>query len=165
MATITVEDGTGLSTANSYCTVAEADSYHGDILYATTWTASSTKEEALIQATRLLDEHVAWEGMKNTKEQALRWPRSYVYGPDGYVVANDSVPQWLKNATSELARHLLISDRTAEASTKGFKRLKLGDMELHVSRNDRISVIPPSVWSMISSYGHKSSKSKILIRA
>ena len=165
MAVIIVEDGTGLTTSNSYATVAEADTYHVDVLNGTAWDASADPEAALIMATRLLDEKVKWRGARNSREQALRWPRSYVYDADGYLVDNDSIPQWLKNATSELARWLSASDRLAEADTKGYSLMKVGDLELRVSRYDRAGVIPPSVWSMISPYGISISAGRMLVRA
>ena len=163
-ASITVEDGSGLTTSNSYATEAEADTYHEEITYGSDWDDCSDKPAALIQATRLLDEHVDWSGTKNTKEQALRWPRSYVYDRDGYQVANDTIPQWLKNATSELARNLSAADRLSDPSTKGFKRLKMDTMELEVSVNDRPSAIPNSVWSIIRPYGKMYGRSKTLVR-
>ena len=100
MAVIIVENGSGLATANSYATTAQADAYHVDILHGSAWASAADPEAALIMATRLLDEKVAWKGVKKTKEQALRWPRSYVYDADGYLVDNDIIPQWLINATS-----------------------------------------------------------------
>jgi len=165
MATITLETGAGLTTSNSYATVAEANTYHVDVLNGTAWDASADPEAALIMATRLLDQRVSWRGSRNTKEQALRWPRSYVYDADGYLVDNDSIPQWLKNATSELARWLSASDRLAEADTKGYSRMKVGDLELWVSRSDRQGIIPAPVWSMLSPYGVAISSARTLVRA
>jgi hypothetical protein len=165
MAVIVVEDGTGLSTANSYATVAEAIAYHVNILNGSAWATATDQEAALIMATRLFDEKVAWKGIKKTKEQSLRWPRSYVYGADGYLVDNDSIPQWLKNATSEFARYLSISDRLAESDTKGFSHIKLDTLELWINRHDRIGVIPPSVWSIISPYGRAKGRSITLVKA
>ena len=157
MAVITVEDGTGLTTSNSYATVVEANTYHVDVLNSTAWDASADPEAALIMATRLLDEKVKWRGSRNSRAQALRWPRSYVY-------ANNAIPQWLKNATAELARWLSASDRLAEADTKGYSRMRVADLELWISKSDRTRVIPPSVWSMISPYGVSLSAGRMLVR-
>jgi hypothetical protein len=44
-ATLVVEDGTGLSTANSYATAANGDTYHDKHYYATDWTGASTAEQ------------------------------------------------------------------------------------------------------------------------
>ena len=52
-----VEDATGLSTAESYLSVANADTYHASYTGSTAWSGASTgtKERALRRATQYLD--------------------------------------------------------------------------------------------------------------
>lgn len=150
----------GASDANSYATVVEADAYHEEHLYATNWSsaATATQDIALVWATRLLDEMMEWSGRKNTQTQALRWPRSLVFGPDGYPVDSSVIPQFLKDATAEFARKLIEEDRTDEGSArtlKGFKKLVVGPIELTVDAYTEKPVMPPSVWSIIKFYGRK----------
>jgi len=168
MADLVVETGAGLSTANAYCTVDEADLYHEKHLYASDWTSATddNKEIALMWATRLLDENVRWNGRVMSDDQALAWPRSQVYTIEGYSVASNTVPQFLKNATAEFARNLISEDRTLETNRDlmGFKELKVGDLQLTVDTYKGKPLIPPSVWSIIRSYGSKAGKKKTLVR-
>ena len=72
---LVVEDGTGLSTAESYISVADADTYHSDRGNAL-WTGTdAVKEEALRQATEYLDATYDWKGSISLTTQALNWPR------------------------------------------------------------------------------------------
>ena len=160
--TIVVETGVGLSNSNSYVTVAEADTYNEDHYYGSAWAALSdeNKKRAIIFATRLLDEQVEWTGTprKSTDTsisdyQSLRWPRSSVVDVDGYAVDFQTIPDWLKNATSELARYLSANDRTAEPSTAGFSKLQVGSVSVDVDKNDQLPTMPKSVVQMITDYG------------
>jgi len=59
----------GAADANSYATVADADAYHEGHLYASAWTSASntTKEQALVMATRWLDAQVRWAGVARVR--------------------------------------------------------------------------------------------------
>lgn len=140
--------------ANSYATVQQADDYHADHLYGSSWTsaATATKEAALIWATRLLDEQVEWVGTKVTIEQALRWPRSDAWTPDQELLASDTIPIWLVRATAELARYLIQEDRTSERS-HGLTRVKADVVEVEFDRHDERPMLPPSVRSLVGPYG------------
>jgi hypothetical protein len=152
--TLIVEPGTGLPTANSYATVDWADSYFGGRLHADVWTDASTadKTTSLVWATQLLDERVTWFGIRTRSDQALGWPRYGVSDRDGYLVASDAVPLAVRRATAELARLLLIEDRTAERDTIGFSSLKAGPLELEIDRLDQRLLIPAFVMAMLAPY-------------
>lgn len=168
MATLVVETGAGLATANSYCNEDEADLYHEKHYYASTWTSatSDNKEIALMWATRLIDEQVEWAGVAVGTTQALMWPRNLVYDRNGYAILSTTIPTWLKEATAEFARLLLDENRTAETNRDlvGFKEMKIGPLELKVDSFNKKSVLPPSVWSMIRFYCTKVGKSRRLVR-
>ena len=152
-------------TANTYATRAEATAYFDTQLYRENWETSygDQQDRALLTATRLLDEHINWNGVKISELNALRWPQDGHIGPDGYIVNSTTIPQFLKNATSELAGHLIGSNRTADSDTKGFSRMKAGDLELVINQNDRASVIPDSVLAMISFYGTLTDKGQVKV--
>jgi hypothetical protein len=93
--TLIVEDGTGLTTANSYVSEAEADAYFEIVpAYSDVWAAytATEKENLLRMATRVLDARTSWEGHKQVDESALRWPRKHVRDRDGLLVDSDLVP-------------------------------------------------------------------------
>ena len=132
--TLTKEDGTGKADANSYATVAEADSYFEGHLYASVWTAATagTKAAALVMATRLVDTQFQFNGYMANETQALQWPRERCPDPDRNAVTsslqspvlssfvpNDEVPAGVASAVCEMARELLIVDRTAAPPGEG----------------------------------------------
>ena len=132
--TLVKEDGTGKSNANSYADVAGCDSYFDGHLYATAWTgASSTqKAAALVMASRLIDAEFQFFGNKLLTTQALQWPRERCPDPDRQMmdatllaslssnfVLSSIVPVPVANATCEMARELLIRDRTAAPAGEG----------------------------------------------
>jgi len=152
----------GGANATSYTSLAEASVFFSQRLNSTVFTAaaSSVQEVALMHATRTLDEWVDWKGDRVDEDQALRWPRYGVRDRDGYSIDSDIIPNWLKDATAELAIYLLGSDRTAEPDTKGFRELQVGSLKLVVDKSDRDSVtmIPDSVIAIIEYYGELRSR-------
>jgi hypothetical protein len=129
--TLIKEDGTGKVDANSYATAADGDAYHDGHLYATAWTSATQarKEAALVMATRLIGSQFQFRGFRAHSEQALQWPRTECPDPDRGSVAwgvrapecvePDVVPPAVVAATCELARELLIADRTATPPGEG----------------------------------------------
>jgi uncharacterized protein YbdZ (MbtH family) len=99
-----VEDGTGLENSNSYVSVADADIYATD-RNKTDWIAltNEQKQFSLINSTDYIDKNYDWIGDKNTREQALKWPRSNAVDSEGFDIDNDIVPKEVANATIEAA--------------------------------------------------------------
>lgn len=119
-ATLVVEDGTGLSTANSYVTVAEADSYLRLRGRAATWDAYSPDLKAghLVAATDYLDAMSTWRGQILTSTQALGWPRGGAIDKWGRFVVAGTVPRLVKAATIEIASLGEITREGAPAVTR-----------------------------------------------
>ncbi len=140
--------------ANSYATEAEADDYNDGIPAAHTadWDAATTtsevKEDALMTATRLLDEQVEWEGTISDQDQRLRWPRTDVFDADNREYDGDTIPQWLKDATSEYAR-LLIGKYLPKEPTRGIDMLKTGEVTIDFNEYQVPRMLPRSVRSLI----------------
>jgi len=98
-----VEDGTGLSTAESYISVDDADIYIAAYRGTdSTWDGATTasKEIAARQATKYLDGVYLWKGEIYSSEQALDWPRNYVYNDSGLM--ETGIPVALEQATAEV---------------------------------------------------------------
>jgi hypothetical protein len=168
MATMVVETGSGSSTANSYCSVNNADTYHEKRLHVSTWTAATddNKEIALMWATRLVDEQVIWNGVAVGTDQALMWPRNLLYDRNGFAILSTTIPTFLKEATAEFARYLIGEDRTTETNRDlmGFKKIKIDVLAMEVDAYRAKEVMPPSVWTMIRPYCKKIGKHKTLVR-
>lgn len=139
----------GGTTANSYVTRAEAVAYMGTHLYASAFLALTTGEQdtALMMATRLIDRLICFLGTSASTTQALRFPMVDLPSPMGGVLPSNTIPVIVKDATSELARLLAITDTTApnEAAAQGLTKLKVGPIELGFKEMIESNTIPPSI--------------------
>ena len=161
---LTVENGTGLHNANAYVSVEDCNTFNNQRPFATSWLAVGLedKKRAIMMATRLLDEHIDWYGkskkshnlsLSSADRQHLNWPRSGVLDDDGYSIDDDTIPDWLKEATSEFARFLATEDRTLDPSTGGFSKIQLGTLQVEVDAEDRAGILPRGVVHMVAQYG------------
>jgi len=167
---IVVEDGTSKTTANSYISLADAELYFEGRLHSSVWTAAVTgiKNQALAHAARVIDRYVNWIGWKTLDTQAMQWPRAGIYY-DGskywsdtsyqiewevYSVADNSIPQEIKDAQCELALVLIGSDTQKTPDTAGFKSVEIsGAVSLEVDTADRVREIPAHIMRLIQHFG------------
>ena len=119
--------------ANSYVTLAEANSYFETVPDSTTWDNKTVdqKNRSLIAATRWIDSFVYY-GDRCDDGQALKFPRNN-YQVDGVELSCTLIPQNIKYAQYELAR-ALANDTDAITGTTGnqgnIAEAKLGDLEV-----------------------------------
>lgn len=92
-----VEDGTGLSKADSYVSVKLADDYYAS-RSESAWEDidSEIKESLLIKATDFVDCSFEWNGVRKTQSQGLKFPRKQLVDSDGLEV--EGVPIAVKQA-------------------------------------------------------------------
>lgn len=83
----------GSASANSYVTLADANTELEARLNATLWDAATTdtKNRALVEAQRTL-QTLEWKGSRVDATQVLAWPRQYVENPDAPFDATASRP-------------------------------------------------------------------------
>ncbi|MEI7733721.1 MAG: DnaT-like ssDNA-binding protein [Verrucomicrobiota bacterium] len=167
--TLTKEDGTGKYDSNSYADVADGDAYHEGHLYGTAWTGATEEQKAvaLVMATRLIDVEFQFNGGRVKTEQALQWPRAECPDPDRVTarvaplrwirddyLAFDRVPKAVVDAACELARELLVMDRTAAPPGEGVLKQHNADFsETTYSKTDTRQIIPALVRTMLGKYG------------
>lgn len=129
-----MEDGSGIAGAESYISVADADTRHTN-LGNTAWTgATSVKEAALRRATQYMLQayRLRWSGMRVHFAQTLDWPR-YDIMVDGFPVDVNSVPDAVKNACADLALKALSSDLNADLTPRVIRE-KVGPIETDYDR-------------------------------
>lgn len=140
--TIVVEDGTIVADANSYVTIAEADSYFElERPNAPEWSdfSDELKEQSLRFAVKVLDLE-CWAGYRSQPTtQELAWPRTLVYDYDRrrYFTATE-IPKFLKCAQYEFAYALGKEDRTIvgeAAGGAGVKRARIDTLEVEFFGN------------------------------
>ena len=135
---VTINAIAGDPAANSFVSSADADAYFATrIPLKPVWIpgGSDVTNTALIMATRVLsamnDPHKklyvrgdvkfyrvsqAWTGAIATLTQGLPWPRSGMFNRLGIPIDPTLIPQELKDATSEFAGQLRMTDRTLDAA-------------------------------------------------
>ena len=158
--TLIKETGAGLGNANAYADAADGDAYHDGHLYASAWTgaAADQKAAALVMATRLIDAEYQFGGTRVKTTQALQWPRQDCRDPDadgwaGGTVLDTVVPKAVVEATCELARELLIVDRTAAPPGEGLKYYNNAGQQTGYDKNDTRPVISRVAQAMLAKFG------------
>lgn len=170
---IIVEDGTGLSDAESYISVADATSYLA--LYAansagvapSAWTGAASdavRENALRQATQWIDRKFSgqWKGRRYLAAQRLMHPRISLE-IDGFAWSSliDGLPRALTEACAEVALLFIGGEVLFEnQDTSGRvleEKLKLGPIETFTkysggrSEDDVYSKVEASLSQLIES--------------
>ncbi len=172
MGTLTLirEDGTGKGDANAYADVAECSAYFDGHLYASAWITAAAltdaPETALVMATRLIDAEYQFNGARANSGQALQWPRVSCRDPDALAagagggglvsaayVAGNVVPAAVRFATCEMARELLLADRTASPVGEGLKYNNVGTTQIGYDKGDRRPVISPVAQALLAKFG------------
>ena len=131
-----VEDGTGMATAESYISVADADTYHSNLGNASWATLTTTvKEQLLRKATNYMVQayRSAWAGIRKNDTQSLDFPRYLVPKYDNGAMYSyydeNSVPKEVKDACCEFALKA-NSAALAPDLDRLTKREKLGTLEV-----------------------------------
>lgn len=143
--TVSITATAGSASANSYLSLAAADSIATTMLGTLAWSTATTddRSRALITATRGL-ETLSWVGTRSTEVQALAWPRTGVY-LDGQELDKTLVPEAVQYATFDLAEALLTrpallksdpgtSSLIPGVQNRDLRRLKLDALEIEWRR-------------------------------
>jgi hypothetical protein len=121
-------------------------------------------------ATRLIDAQFQFNGWRSNDEQALQWPRDRCPDPDkGLSIAvvlrlrganfvdSDVVPKAVLDATCEMARELLVVDRTAAPAGEGVLSTTTGAgasfNSVRYNKGDARPVISHVAQAMLVKYG------------
>lgn len=153
---LTVEDGTIVAGAESYITVAAANTYHANRGNAT-WTALTDEqcEQALRKATDYMVQvyRLRWAGYRKSASQTLDWPRTevpredYAYAlTNGYTIisgdyyySSSDVPAEVENACAELAL-LTLTTTLNPALGRRTTREKVDVIEVEYDKNSPLYV-------------------------
>jgi hypothetical protein len=97
----------------------------------------------------------SWTGSVATTTQALSWGRIGMIDSLGRVIAENVIPQELKNATAELAGQLgSLGDRTLDndIALQGITSIKAGSVALTFKDMIQSQVMPDAVLALIPSH-------------
>ena len=125
---VSIDATVGGTSANSFVTLTEAQTYLDGRLNESSWESATTdnKNRALVEAARELSAR-SWRGMQTTDTQALAWPREWVVNPDSPTYSyfdTDIIPQRVKNAQIELALEFIKAGTTDVATQDPLQNIK-----------------------------------------
>jgi len=102
---IIVEDGTMVTDANAYITLAFFKSWHSARGFDVSELEDGLIEASIVKATDYVDKRfgIRFVGTKKDKYQSLQWPRSDAWDLLGDYIDSDRVPDALKRAVVEYA--------------------------------------------------------------
>jgi hypothetical protein len=162
---ITIDATVGGANANSYQTLADAQSIVDGMVQdadVTAWAAATTdaKNRALYTATQRLDRE-RFIGARSTDTQALQWPRTGVRKPDTYIntyavgfpfrittdyYTDTEIPDQIKKAQAMLAVYLNNNvDGLGLTGLEDFKNVKVGSLDVTPAQSMGADKIPPLV--------------------
>ena len=162
---VTIDATAGGANANSYITLAEADTFVEAMISSSDvskWTTGNddTRNRALTAAAERLDRE-RFLGARATDTQARQWPRTGVRKPDTYVntfstgfpfrISDDyytdtEIPDQVKRAQIELAVYLKNNvDGISLAGLEDFKSVKIGSLQVTPDKTGAIGAdrVPP----------------------
>ena len=132
---------------------------------------------ALVMASRLIDAEFQFNGTRTNAVQGLQWPRAKCPEPDAIhvplavllpipsdYVRYDSVPKAVVQATCEMARELLIADRTVAPPGEGLKYQIVGSTQTGYDKTDRRQVLSQVAQVMLAKYGSQISAKSGAVR-
>jgi hypothetical protein len=173
----------GGTTSNAYCTVAEAYTLLSSALHPELVTDPSViagMADALIWATSLIEDQVAWYGLPVTTTQALSWPQAGMVTPRGLTLSSTTIPAFLQEATARYALALLVglAQRTAalatEASLNGLKSLTIADVRMEAGAYSlsqttqslaQVTRLPADIRRLLRPYGDVAGDMAVPLRA
>jgi hypothetical protein len=158
--------------SNSYETLAEAQAYYESRLPLSGWEDADSQDVLLVMATRLLENFAnslkvlvpaqngiaayylierRWTGMPATATQKLSWPRIGMYDVNGNLIPETVIPQELKDAESEFAGQLGLTDRTLDNDVivQGLTSVKAGSVALTFKNQFQPQVVPDAVLNLL----------------
>ena len=156
---LVLEDGSGVTGANTYVSVSYVDSYC-ELMNYTSWTGAAdtptetqNKESAIYRSMQFF-ETLTYMGTKTAYTNPLSFPRDGIYMETGDLFPNDEIPEDLKRAVSEGA-YLEYSNSGSLFTTGGdvrrVKRKKIDVLETEYF-SSRNTVTYPKLKNMIKDF-------------
>lgn len=136
-----------------YAEIEETDSFFTGRADASHWydLSRDTKQNALEQAARILDESFDWNGVPKTDHQKLRWPRKNVVDLDGSPIDPETVPEKIKIASMEQA--LYLTGAVTRWMGTGIKSASIGGMSISLESSGMHELLSPAAVRAVRGFG------------
>lgn len=136
---LVIEDGSEVSTANSYVTVAEIRTYATTRGVTTIPAVDAEVEVLAIKSMDYLESlRSQYVGSKAGEDQPLSWPREDVY-IDGYYFASDDIPQELKDAQCQLSIEAVTEELQPNRGGRTIVKEKVDVIEVEYAARGAVS--------------------------
>ena len=146
-----VEDGSYVSTANTYVDVDYVDTYFED-RDNSTWDAATdeSRERAILYAGQYLNS-LTWKGYKTRRYQRMSWPRQGARDEDGFLVESTVIIERIKQAQCEAAlRELTSGTLQPDLTSSNFvKKKKVDILETEFFQNAPARTLFPAVKGLL----------------
>lgn len=155
--TITVEDGSGSTTADAYVSLVDAAAYH-TARGNSAWTGTdAVKEQAIVRATTYMEQKygLRWAGYRKTSTQALSWPRQFVPIPNMLIpeyVTDTSIPVEIQNACAILALKALSAALIADEERAVISESVSGAVSVTYSEFASQQKVYPEITLLLNKY-------------
>ena len=139
--------------ANSYVTLAEAETYMEGRLATTTWDLAATTDDLKNRALKMATDQLElydFVGSRTTQDQRLHWPRYGAQDLDGWNYDQDTVPRPIKEAAYELA--LALTDGSfsvAPDQLSQFENVKVGSLDITPRGSYTAAILPDHINRLI----------------
>lgn len=149
-----LENGQFSPVANSYADEIMFAAYMDRIpdQYKANFLPSSTyqRKQYLVWSTQLLENNIIYPGHRHHETQRLSFPRIGVIDSDGFYVNETTVPQFMIDATCQLAFELMNGNLLTEP-TRGINSLSVGPISIDFDTNhaNDPKIIPRSVLTIL----------------
>ena len=138
---LVVEDGSKVTGANTYITLAEFKAWAD--ARGVNYSSDGHVTENILRAMDYIEE-VLFIGVKETRDQALQWPRVDVV-IDGYALDVGEIPKELKNATYELVKAIIDGDNKLNPVERQVTKEKVDSLEVTYKSNAGMQRHTPAV--------------------
>lgn len=143
---LTIEDGTLVTSADSYITETEYQTWADARFGASRSTAPADDAAAEVLILRAMDyfEGLDFIGMKRTEDQDLQWPRTEVY-IDRYAVDTNEIPTQVKRALYELTYVEELGDSELAQIDRKTVKEKIDVLEVEYAATSSSKKFSPAV--------------------
>lgn len=132
-------------TANSFIDLSDAEDYFSARYGSDNWDdlTDAEKQGILSHATRRIDAEY-FGGQKTDRQQALEWPRRFIYDKDGFPRSVDEIPKEVQFATCELALYYLDQqDREiTNSALEDLSEIKIGPLGYKIKKGRKADQLP-----------------------
>ena len=139
--TLVVEDGSKVTGANTYITLAEFKAWAD--ARGVNYSSDGHVTENILRAMDYIEE-LLFIGVKETRDQALQWPRVDVV-IDGYALDVGEIPKELKNAAYELVKAIIDGDNKLNPVERQVTKEKVDSLEVTYKSNAGMQRHTPAV--------------------